>query len=124
MATLHTQKRGERKEATHLSAYRLMWMLVTFDLPVDSKKHRKQATKFRKFLLDQGFEMSQFSNYMRLVNGQEQFDTYVRRIGANLPERGDVFIFQFTDRQYENIIRFSDQSRRARQKNPDQIALF
>lgn len=124
MATLYTQKRGERTQPTHLSAYRLLWMLVTFDLPVDTKKHRADATKFRQFLLDQGFEMSQLSNYIRLVNGQDQFDTYIRRIESNLPGRGDVFIFQFTDKQYENIIRFSDQSRRARRKNPDQIALF
>ncbi|MEL6948471.1 MAG: CRISPR-associated endonuclease Cas2 [Pseudomonadota bacterium] len=101
-----------------------MWMLVTFDLPVETKKQRAAATKFRHFLLDQGFEMSQFSNYLRLVNGQEQFATYTNRVERNLPGRGDVFIFQFTDRQYENIVRFSDQSRRKRQKNPDQIALF
>lgn len=124
MATLYTQKGDMPGGPTHLSAYRLMWMLCTFDLPVDTKKHRAQATKFRQYLLDQGFEMSQLSNYIRLVNGVEQFETYVSRIGANLPERGDVFIFQFTDRQYENIVRFSDQSRRARRKNPDQIALF
>ncbi|MDF2116527.1 CRISPR-associated endonuclease Cas2, partial [Roseiarcaceae bacterium H3SJ34-1] len=91
---------------------------------VATKKQRAEATKFRQFLLDQGFEMSQFSNYLRLVNGQEQFDAYTRRVGSHLPERGDIFIFQFTDRQYENIIRFSDQGRRARQKNPEQIMLF
>lgn len=124
MTTLCTQKRGERTLPSYMSAYRMMWMLVTFDLPVDTKKHRAEATKFRQFLLDQGFEMSQLSNYLRLVNGQEQFDAFTRRIGSNLPERGDVFIFQFTDRQYENIVRFSDQGRRARQKNPEQIALF
>ena len=124
MTTLQTQQRGERTQPTHLSAYRLLWMLVTFDLPVDTKAHRAAATKFRTYLLDQGFEMSQLSNYLRLVNGQEQFETYVRRVENNLPPRGDVFIFQFTDRQYENIVRFSDQSRRARKKNPDQIALF
>lgn len=124
MTTLVTEKRGERTKPSYMSAYRMMWMLVTFDLPVDTKKHRSDATKFRQFLLDQGFEMSQLSNYLRLVNGQEQFETYTRRIGSNLPERGDVFIFQFTDRQYENIIKFSDQGRRARRKNPEQIALF
>lgn len=124
MTTLHTQKRGERTQPAYLSAYRMMWMLVTFDLPVDTKKHRAEASEFRQYLLDQGFEMSQLSNYLRLVNGQEQFDACVRRIESNLPGRGDVFIFQFTDRQYENIIRFSDQGRRKRQKNPEQIALF
>lgn len=124
MTTLHTEKRGERTTPSFMSAYRMMWMLVTFDLPVDTQKHRAEAAKFRQFLLDQGFEMSQLSNYLRLVNGQEQFETYTRRIGSHLPERGDVFIFQFTDRQYENIVRFSDQSRRTRKKNPGQIALF
>lgn len=115
---------GSASLPTTLSAYRLMWMLVTFDLPVDTQKQRKAATRFRNFLLDQGFEMSQFSNYMRFCNGREQFDTYARRIEANLPERGHVFLFQFTDRQYESVIRFSDQTRRTRQKNPGQLALF
>ncbi len=124
MTTLHTQHNGEGGGPTHLSAYRLMWILVTFDLPVETKKQRKAAHDFRMFLLDQGFEMSQFSNYLRFCNGKEQFDAYVRRIERNLPERGHVFVFQFTDRQYENIVRFSDQSRRQAQKNPGQLALF
>ena len=109
---------------THLSAYRLMWLLVTFDLPVETRKQRKAAHDFRVHLLDLGFEMSQLSNYLRFCNGKEQFDSYVRKIESNLPERGDVFVFQFTDRQYENVVRFSDQSRRRRQKNPEQLALF
>ncbi|MFC5386734.1 CRISPR-associated endonuclease Cas2 [Aquamicrobium segne] len=122
MTTLFTQGRGGGP--THLSAYRLMWLLVTFDLPVETKKQRKAAHDFRMYLLDLGFEMSQFSNYTRFCSGKEQFDAYVRKIESNLPERGDVFIFQFTDRQYENIVRFSDQARRRRQKNPEQLVLF
>ena len=109
---------------SHLSGYKLMWMLVTFDLPVETLTQRKAANRFRHDLLDLGFEMSQLSNYLRFCNGKEQFDSYVRRIGAKLPEFGDVYIFQFTDRQYENIVRFSDQGRQATRKNPDQMALF
>ena len=109
---------------SHLSGYQLMWILVTFDLPVETAAQRKAANRFRHDLLDLGFEMSQLSNYLRFCNGKEQFDSYVRRVGALLPAQGDVFVFQFTDRQYENIIRFSDQGRRPRQKNPDQMALF
>lgn len=124
MTTLYTMKNGDAGGPTHLSAYRLMWMLVTFDLPVETKKQRKAAHDFRMFLLDEGFEMSQFSNYLRFCVGREQFDAYARRIEGNLPERGDVFIFQFTDKQYENIVRFSDQGRQKRQKNPSQLALF
>ena len=125
MTTPYTMQRGETvRHESHLSSYRLMWILVTFDLPVETKKQRHEATKFRNYLLDTGFEMSQFSNYMRFCNGKEQFDAYVRNISQNLPPRGHIFIYQFTDRQYENIVRFSDQSRRKRQKIPDQLALF
>jgi CRISPR-associated protein Cas2 len=101
-----------------------MWMLVTFDLPVETPAQRKAAAKFRLALLDLGFEMSQLSNYLRFCNGKEQFAAYTRKIEAQLPALGDVYIFQFTDRQYENIVRFSDQGRKAQRKNPSQLALF
>lgn len=109
---------------TQLSGYRLMWIFVMFDLPVTTKAQGKAATRFRQFLLDQGFEKSQFSVYARFCNGKEQFETYMRRIEDNLPDSGDVHVLTFTDRQYENIVRFSGQRRRKPRKNPDQLALF
>ncbi|WP_188062974.1 CRISPR-associated endonuclease Cas2 [Sphingobium sp. KCTC 72723] len=110
--------------ATQLSGYQLMWIFVMFDLPVTSKEQARAATKFREFLLDEGFEKSQFSVYARFCNGKEQFETYMRRVEANLPDRGDVHILSFTDRQYENIVRYSGQRRKRQRKNPDQLALF
>jgi len=110
--------------ATQLSGYRLMWIFVMFDLPVETREQARAATKFREFLLDQGFEKSQFSVYARFCNGKEQFETYMRRIEASLPDRGDIHVLTFTDRQYENIVRFSGQRRKKQQKNPDQLALF
>lgn len=107
-----------------LSGYRLMWILVMFDLPTDSKPQRKAATDFRNFLLDEGFERSQFSVYARFVNGKEAFATRVNRIERNLPSTGDVQILNFTDRQYRDIIHFSDQGRQGPRKNPEQLALF
>ena len=108
----------------NLSGYRLMWIFVMFDLPVGTKPEARAATKFREFLLDQGFEMSQFSVYARFCNGKEQFETYLRRIESNLPDRGEIHVLTFTDKQYENIVRFSSQRRKRQQKNPDQLALF
>ena len=35
-----------------LTGYRLMWMVVMFDLPVVLKAERKAATEFRNALLD------------------------------------------------------------------------
>lgn len=109
---------------TQLSGYRLMWIFVMFDLPVGTKAQNRAATKFRTFLLDQGFEKSQFSVYARFCNGREQFEAYMRRIEVNLPSRGDIHVLTFTDRQYENIVRFSGQRRKRPKKNPDQLALF
>lgn len=107
-----------------LSGYRILWCLVMFDLPTDTKPQRKSATKFREFLLDQGFERSQFSVYARFVNGKEGFQAHVRRIERNLPEWGDIQVLQFTDKQYENMHHFSDQGRKAKKKSPDQLVLF
>lgn len=111
-------------DSTHLSGYRLMWIFVMFDLPVGSKKQMRDATKFREFLLDEGFEMSQFSVYARFCNGRDSFETHLKRIEANLPEKGEVHVLTFTDRQYESIVRFSSQRRKKSRKNPDQLAMF
>lgn len=101
-----------------------MWILVMFDLPTDTKLQRKSATRFRDFLLDEGFERSQFSVYARFVNGKEAFTTRISRIERHLPEAGDVQILNFTDRQYRDIIHFSDQGRRAARKNQQQLVMF
>ena len=72
-----------------------------FDLPVGSHEERKAATRFRNYLLDQGFEMAQFSIYMRFCAGKEQVEAHTRRIAGNLPGRGKVHLLAFTDKQYE-----------------------
>lgn len=110
--------------ATFLSGYRLMWILVMFDLPTDTKPQRKAAGSFRNFLLDEGFERSQFSIYARFINGKEAFETRVRRIERALPSQGDVQILTLTDRQYRDIVHFSDQGRRGARENPSQLVLF
>ncbi len=111
-------------DAAHLSGYRLMWIFVMFDLPVGTKQQSREATRFREFLLDQGFEMSQFSVYARFCNGRGSYESHLRRIERNLPEKGEVHVLTFTDRQYENIVRFSSQRRKRPRKSPDQLALF
>jgi CRISPR-associated protein Cas2 len=107
-----------------LSGYRLMWMVVLFDLPVGTKKERKAATKFRKFLLDQGFEMSQYSVYMRFCAGKEQADAYTKRVEGAVPVTGKVHIVYITDKQYENIVSFDGRTKEPARKNPEQYVLF
>jgi CRISPR-associated protein Cas2 len=107
-----------------LSAYRLMWVLVLFDLPVTSKSERKAAHDFRVALLDKGFEMTQFSAYMRYCTSKEEMKKYVNYIEANLPKSGKVYILHFTDKQYETAIKFSGKKREKTPKVTGQLRLF
>ena len=49
-----------------------MRMLVFFDLPVVTKTHRRAYTVFRRFLLNDGYDMIQFSVYGRILNGNDE----------------------------------------------------
>ncbi len=101
-----------------------MWMMVLFDLPVTEPEERKAATDFRNFLLDQGFEMAQFSVYVRYTSGKEAVESLTRKVETALPLNGKVDILQFTDKQYENIVSYRGRSRGPGKKNPEQFVLF
>lgn len=107
-----------------LSGYRLMWVMVMFDLPVVDKAERKAATEFRNTLLDMGFEMSQFSVYLRFCSSPAQIETYCKRVEQALPKGGKVNILQFTDKQYERIISFQGKALQPAFQSPDQFDLF
>jgi CRISPR-associated protein Cas2 len=107
-----------------LSAYRFMWLLVMFDLPVRSKSERRSATKFRQWLLDQGYEMSQFSIYMRFCVGKEQVHRRTRDIAKVVPQRGSIHILSVTDRQFAQMTVFRGRRRSRGRTSPDQLELF
>lgn len=107
-----------------LSGYRLMWMVVMFDLPVVERAERKAATEFRNMLLNLGFEMSQFSVYLRFCTSPTQLNTYCKQVEEGLPKGGKVTILQFTDKQYERVISYQGKARQAAYKAPDQFDLF
>jgi len=109
---------------TTLSSYKLMWMIVLFDLPVITPAERKIASVFRKSLLDQGFHMSQFSVYYRLLSGKEALDGYIKNIQDKLPPKGKVDILTITDKQYEGIISFSGKNKEKNKQKPSQLLLF
>jgi CRISPR-associated protein Cas2 len=101
-----------------------MWMMVLFDLPVGTKPERKRATGFRNQLLDLGFEMSQFSVYVKVCAGKEQVESLAKKIGIQVPPAGRVHILSFTDKQYENMITFTGRTKNPAPKNPGQLTLF
>lgn len=106
-----------------LNGWRIMWIIVMFDLPVGSPGERKAATKFREFLLDQGFSMNQFSVYFRCCASRELVDRYLRRVQEQVPEGGRVDVLCFTDKQYENMKSFYGK-RKKKPKKQEQYLLF
>ena len=82
------------------SEYRIMWVLVLFDLPTETKKERQTHAKFRKRLLEDGFTMFQFSIYMRHCASRENADVHIKRVKSFLPEKGYVGILCITDKQF------------------------
>ena len=82
------------------SEYRIMWVLVLFDLPTETKKERKVYASFRKKLIEDGFTMFQFSIYLRHCASRENADVHIRRVKNALPEYGQVGILCITDKQF------------------------
>lgn len=101
-----------------------MWVFVLFDLPIGTKKERKAATRFRLSLLDLGFEMSQYSVYLKFCAGKEQAATLERQIETTMPSSGKVHLIQITDKQYENIRTYRGRKREPSPRNPNQLVLF
>ena len=80
-----------------------MRMIVFFDLPVTTAPERKAATKFRNFLIKDGYCMIQFSVYSRVCNGNDAVEKHSKRLKANLPKNGSVRLLTITEKQYRNM---------------------
>ena len=85
------------------SEYRVMWILVLFDLPTETKKDKKAYALFRKNLQRDGFTMFQFSIYVRHCASQENAAVHIKRVKSFLTEYGNVGIICITDKQFANI---------------------
>ena len=86
-----------------ISKYRVMWILVFFDLPTETKTDRKRATGFRKALIDDGFTMFQFSIYIRHCASAANAEVHINRIKSFLPQVGKVGILCITDKQFGDL---------------------
>lgn len=106
------------------SEYRVMWVLVFFDLPTETKKERKVAAKFRKDLMGDGFSMFQFSIYLRHCASAENAKVHIARVKAILPELGKVGIMSITDKQYADMELFYGKKKSDKPAIEQQLELF
>jgi len=110
--------------SSRLNQYRVMWVLVFFDLPTETKKDRKTASDFRKKLINDGFTMFQFSIYLRHCPSTENAEVHIKRVKKSLPERGYVGILCVTDKQFGNMDIFYGKKEEEKQVGWQQLELF
>ncbi len=106
------------------NAYRTMWVFVLFDLPTETKKERKDAAQFRKQLIEKGFNMFQFSIYLRFCQSQENADMHKKYVKRILPEKGKVGMFSITDKQFGHMEIFHGKKAEPTPPPPQQLTLF
>lgn len=109
---------------SRFNQYRIMWVLIFFDLPTETKVERQAAARFRKNLLDDGFRMFQFSIYMRHCASRENAAVHIKRTKAKLPNKGKVCIMQITDKQFGMMELFLGQEEASPESPSTQLSLF
>lgn len=80
-----------------------MRLLVFFDLPVKGKNERTEATRFRNYLIKDGFYMIQFSLYGRICNTIESAKLHENRVSIQVPKSGSVRSLIVTEKQYASM---------------------
>ncbi len=106
------------------SQYRIMWIIVFYDLPTDTKAQRKEAAMFRKRIMQDGFTMFQFSTYLRHCPSKENAATHIRRVKSFLPKSGKVGILCITDKQFGDMELFQGLQAEEKIVGPQQLELF
>ena len=84
-------------------SYRYMRVIVFFDLPSVTNAEKKEYSKFRKFLLHEGFIMMQESVYTKLSLNSSSTSLVKERINKAKPKDGLVQVLVITEKQFSSI---------------------
>ncbi|MFI3291833.1 MAG: CRISPR-associated endonuclease Cas2 [Opitutales bacterium] len=109
-----------------MSAFRMGWLMAMFDLPVGLDEERREATRFRKSLLDDGFMMIQFSVYARPCVSLERLEKHYKRVSLFAPKTGNVRLLFFTDKQWAQtkLLSMPNKKQKKVENVPEQIEFW
>jgi CRISPR-associated protein Cas2 len=83
--------------------YRIMRLVVLFDLPTTTLKERRAATQFRNSLIRDGFNMLQYSVYSRVCANHDVYLKHLQRVKHHVPGDGSVRVVAITENQFTNM---------------------
>lgn len=121
---MRQRKKTPGARPLEFSPFRLMWVIVMFDLPVMTAVQRKQYADFRKKLLRRGFTALQYSVYARPCPSEENANVHRTRIQRDLPPEGSVRMIMLTDKQFGRMDCFYGRNESKPEKQPDQLSFF
>lgn len=80
-----------------------MRILIFFDLPTETSRDRRIYSKFRKFLIKEGFIMMQESVYCKLTLNNSATNSIREKINKNKPDQGLVQMLVITEKQFASM---------------------
>ena len=101
-----------------------MWLMVMFDLPVVTKEEKREYTRFRKYLLREGFLQLQFSVYAKFFSSRENAQKYFNYIKTAVPPGGRGRLLMVTDKPFGDMVSLYGKSVEEVEKKPEQLLLF
>ena len=101
-----------------------MWLMVMFDLPTVSKEEKREYSRFRKYLLGEGFIQMQYSVYAKYCASRDNAQKYFRYIREIIPPGGYVRLLMITDKQFGDMVSLYGKTVEEVEKKPEQLLLF
>lgn len=103
---------------------RFMRMLVFFDLPTLTKTNRRDAQRFRQFLIKDGYTMLQLSVYSRICKGKDDVEKHAKRLKFLIPKSGSVRLLTVTEKQYASMEILLGTPKKEEEFGEEQLLLF
>jgi len=81
--------------------------MVMFDLPMTTAAEKKSYRKFRKFLIENGYAMLQYSVYVKIILNHSALHYQKTKVMQYLPPNGHVELLIVTEKQFAAMEHFS-----------------
>lgn len=104
--------------------YRVMRLLVFFDLPTVTAEDRKRYRWFRNTLIQEGFLMIQESVYVRIASTRESAEFLQSRIAQAAPNEGLIQTLIITEKQYTSMKFITGESSKDERNNDRRLVVI
>ena len=84
-------------------SYHFMRLILMFDLPIVTKKQKRIYANFRKWLLQRGYLMLQYSIYVKIFANNDSLEQHKIVLKKNTPKEGQIRLITLTEKQFARM---------------------